>query len=56
MKKYRIYYNNGQLWEEVESAQTLEQLRSDLNSGWWLLVNKKLISPRIITEIVEIDE
>lgn len=54
--KYRIFYNNGQLHEDVESGQTLEQLRSDLNSGLWLLVGRKLISPRIITEIVEVIE
>lgn len=54
--KYRIFYNNGQLHEDVESGQTLEQLRSDLNSGLWLLVGHKLISPRVITEIVEVIE
>lgn len=54
--KYRIFYNNGQLHEDVESGQTLEQLRSDLNSGLWLLVGRKLISPRVITEIVEVIE
>lgn len=54
--KYRIFYNNGQLHEDVESGQTLEQLRGDLNSGLWLLVGRKLISPRIITEIVEVIE
>lgn len=40
----------------MESGQTLEQLRGDLNSGLWLLVGRKLISPRIITEIVEVIE
>lgn len=54
--KYRIFYNNGQLHEDVESGQTLEQLRSDLNSELWLLVGRKLISPRVITEIVEVIE
>lgn len=54
--KYRIFYNNGQLHEDVESGQTLEQLRGDLNSGLWLLVGRKLISPRVITEIVEVVE
>lgn len=54
--KYRIFYNNGQLHEDVESGQTLEQLRGDLNSELWLLVGRKLISPRIITEIVEVIE
>ena len=54
MKKFRIYYNDGQLHEDVESGQTLEQLRSDLNNGFWLLVGHKLISPIIITAIVEV--
>lgn len=54
MKKFRIYYNDGQLHEDVESSQTLEQLRFDLNNGLWLLVGRKIISPRVITEIVEV--
>ena len=55
MNKYRIFYNNGQLHEDVESDQTLEQLRFDLNNGLWLLLGRKLISPRVITEIVEVE-
>lgn len=54
--KYRIFYNNGQLHEDVESGQTLEQLRSDLNNELWLLVGRRLISSRVITEIVEVIE
>ena len=56
MKKFRIFYNNGQLHEDVESDQTLEKLRFDLNNGLWLLIGRKLISPRVITEIVEVDK
>ncbi len=54
--KYRILTNNGVHIDEIETYLSLSQIHARLLRGEWLLIDNRIINPRIIDQIVEMPE